>query len=271
MWTLGIDIGKRSHSAALLNDEGEKVFKKFHFAQSAEGYNALQSKLRQSCPKGVKLLVDMETTGAHWMPLHNFLKLDYEVAILNPLATSARRNYDIRGSKTDDIDAQKIAYMLRDLSLPRSSVAEDKLLEFKRLTRYRFELMQKIIREKGKVLSTLEVTFPEYSAQFINVFGATSMKILEEFPTANLMMEIDENTIAKLIKEASGGRLKPTNCTVRQTIPGIGPVWSGAILAECLPFFHPESEMLHVISAVLRDEKPFCSNCQKMPDGRLDL
>jgi len=207
MWTLGIDIGKRSHSAALLNDEGEKVFKKFHFAQSAEGYNALQSKLRQSCPKGVKLLVDMETTGAHWMPLHNFLKLDYEVAILNPLATSARRNYDIRGSKTDDIDALKIAYMLRDLSLPRSSVAEDKLLEFKRLTRYRFELMQKIIREKGKVLSTLEVTFPEYSAQFSNVFGATSMKLLEEFPTANLMMEIDENVIAKLMKKASGGKL----------------------------------------------------------------
>ena len=34
---------------------------------------------------------------------------------------------------------------------------------------------------------------------------------------------------------------------------------------------HVANKMLHVIFAVLRDEKPFCSNCQKMPDGRLNL
>ena len=47
MWTLGIDIAKRKHVAALLDDNGKRVFKNFSFANTMEGVNRLLDRINQ--------------------------------------------------------------------------------------------------------------------------------------------------------------------------------------------------------------------------------
>ena len=45
MFFLGIDIGKNSHVASLIDDKKKVIFKAFSFSNSTEGANSLIKKL----------------------------------------------------------------------------------------------------------------------------------------------------------------------------------------------------------------------------------
>lgn len=67
MLYLGIDIGKNSHVATLI-DEKTVLFKAFSFHNSVEGAESLIQKLSSS-----DVEIGMETTGHYWLSLYSFL------------------------------------------------------------------------------------------------------------------------------------------------------------------------------------------------------
>ena len=125
MWTAGIDVAKKSHTATLLDEQGKTVFRKVRFPHSREGFDAFGARLAETgqAPAGIR--IGMEATGHYWMLLYAYMaKAGYDVVVINPLLTSARRNITIRGIQTDPADADLIANLLREETLKVSAIPE---------------------------------------------------------------------------------------------------------------------------------------------------
>ena len=207
MWTLGIDIAKRKHVATLLDDKGKRAFSNFSFASTMEGVNLLIAKIKQIGFSTENLLIGMEATGHYWMTLFQYLvHADYQVRLINPLMTAARRNVGIRGTKTDSVDAELIAKILREADPKFSAVPDDEVRQLRNLTRLRYECNQTFIKEKQRLIGLLDLVFPEYTDHFSDVFGAASKELLALYPTAEEISKVDIRTLTRIIKKASNGR-----------------------------------------------------------------
>lgn len=296
MWTLGIDVAKNRHAATLLDESGKRVFKNFKFANTHEGVDLLQNRLEEMQISKQNILIGMEATGHYWMVLYHFLcEAGFQVRVINPLMTAARRNVGIRGTKTDSADSELIARILREADPKFSAIPDDQTRQLRNLMRLRFECNQTLVAEKQRLSALMELVFPEYSRHFSDLFGAASLKVLSHFPTAKELAGVDLNKLTRLLEKSSKGRIgkqrareiknsaknsfslnqavdsfaieirfivermnllsaqieeltrQAENHLAEQqellkSIPGIGPVWAGTILAEVLPIFHPEEK-----------------------------
>jgi transposase len=208
MWTLGIDVGKRRHNASLLDQDGNVIFRNFSFTNSAEGVHSLLSKLADTGRPPSDILIGMEATGHYWMILYQrLLEANYAVSVINPIVTSARRNVTIRGTKTDAVDSRLIAQVLRETNTPCSAILDEELRNLRNLTRLRYECTQAAITEKQRLISLLDLVFPEYSEHFSSAFGATSRELLSQFPTAEMLAKVDIRRLTGILKQASRGRM----------------------------------------------------------------
>ena len=68
MLYLGIDIGKNSHVATLIDKNKTVLFKAFSFPNSVEGAKSLIQKLPSS-----DVEIGIEATGHYWLSLYSFL------------------------------------------------------------------------------------------------------------------------------------------------------------------------------------------------------
>ncbi len=208
MWTLGIDVAKRRHVATLLDEAGKRVFKNFSFAQSREGFKSLQHRIEVVDISTDNILIGMEATGHYWMILYHCLAdAGYQVRVINPMMTAARRNVGIRGSKSDSADSELIARILREADLKFSAVPDDKTRQLRDLMRLRFECAQTLVAEKQRLTALLDLVFPEYATNFSDIFGCASMEVLSQFPTAKDLAKVDIRRLTRILKEKSKGHM----------------------------------------------------------------
>lgn len=85
MFYLGIDIGKNTHVASLIDDKKKVIFKAFSFSNSIDGANSLLEKLS---PFIQSLEIGMEATGHYWLSIYSFLvEKNLSVHVINPIQT----------------------------------------------------------------------------------------------------------------------------------------------------------------------------------------
>jgi transposase len=208
MWTMGIDVAKHRHVATLLDEQGKRVFKNFSFPNSHEGLNSLLDRIRQVGISAKNLLIGMEATGHYWMVLyHRLSEAGFQLRLINPLMTAARRNVGIRGTKTDSADAELIANILREADPKFSAVPDDQTRQLRDLMRLRYECVQTLVAEKIRLTALLDQVFPEYSRHFSDIFGTASRRVLANFPTAKEIEKVNIRKLTRILKESSRGRL----------------------------------------------------------------
>ncbi len=119
MFYCGIDIAKRKHAVAIL-DEGGKLFKPvFEIENTQAGLTFLADTLKQV---GTDVHLGLEATGHYWLSLYDALtRNDYPVVVINPLQISAYRKSGVRKVKNDRTDAIWIADFVRIANLPAAS------------------------------------------------------------------------------------------------------------------------------------------------------
>ncbi len=206
MWTLGIDVAKRSHRATLLDQDGQAVFRNLAVQHSREGVEQLCRRLAETEQLAADIRVGMEATGHYWMVLYEVLILaGYSVEVLNPLVVAARRNITIRGTKTDSADALLIAHLLRETHLKVCAIPDRQVRQLRDLTRLRFQCAHTVKAEKTHLVSLLDLAFPEYRQHFADLFGAASRAVLAQFPTADELARVDIRRLTRLLKDASRG------------------------------------------------------------------
>ena len=149
MFYLGIDIGKNTHVASMMDDQAKLVFKAFSFSSSLDAAEALLNKIE---PYRKQIEIGMGTTGHYWLSLYSFLVDNgFTVHVVNPIQTDGwRKGIEIRKRKTDVIDSVLISDLIRYGDFVETSLSDEDTLSLLNLSRFRGYLVQSISDLKRK-------------------------------------------------------------------------------------------------------------------------
>ena len=202
MFYLGIDIGKNTHVASLVDDKKKVIFKAFSFSNSIDGAESLIIKLEAFKNE---LEVGMEATGHYWLSLYSYLaQKNFTVRVINPIQTDGwRQGIEIRKRKTDIIDSLLIADLLRYGDFVETSLSNEDYLSLRNLSRFRSYLISSIGDLKRKTIALLDQVFPEYASSFSNIFGKTSKEILSNFSTPSDFEDINSDDLNTFLESVT--------------------------------------------------------------------
>lgn len=202
MFYLGIDIGKNTHVASLVDDKKKVIFKAFSFSNSIDGAESLILKLEAFKNE---LEVGMEATGHYWLSIYSYLvEKNFTVRVINPIQTDGwRQGVEIRKRKTDIIDSLLIADLLRYGDFVETSLSNEDYLSLRNLSRFRSYLISSIGDLKRKTIALLDQVFPEYASSFSNIFGKTSKEILSNFSTPSDFEDINSDDLSTFLESVS--------------------------------------------------------------------
>lgn len=202
MFYLGIDIGKNTHVASLIDDKKKVIFKAFSFSNSIDGAESLILKLEAFKNE---LEVGMEATGHYWLSLYSYLvEKNFTVRVINPIQTDGwRQGIEIRKRKTDIIDSLLIADLLRYGDFVETSLSNEDYLSLRNLSRFRSYLISSIGDLKRKTIALLDQVFPEYASSFSNIFGKTSKEILSNFSTPSDFEDINSDDLNTFLESVT--------------------------------------------------------------------
>lgn len=180
---LGIDVGKYTHVASLIDENAQEVFVGFSFKNDTEGGERLLFRLIQANITADNVEIGLEATGHYWLALYSFLhEKGFKVYVINPIQTDGwRQGIEIRKRKTDRIDSILIAELVRYGKLQETALPDEAIIALKELTRFRSYLVDSTADIKRKAIAVLDMVFPEYQDLFSDIFGKTSAEVLLEF------------------------------------------------------------------------------------------
>lgn len=204
MYYCGIDVAKRKHAIALLDDHGQPVHRPFTIDNTRAGFDQLWQALASlSGP----VLIGLEATGHYWWALYEELtQHDHPVVVLNALQVHAFRKSGVRKVKSDRTDATWIAEFLRFSQPTPAQPTTPILLQLKEVSRFRYHLTEQIGDGKRKLLSILDRVFPEYETLFSSVFLTSSRQLLARAASAQELALFDLAELTDLLKASSRSR-----------------------------------------------------------------
>jgi transposase len=211
LFYLGIDIGKNTHNASLMDTTGKLLFKGLSFSNTTAGGDKLLEHLNHHIADSSEVCIGMESTGHYWLALYSFLfEKGFLIHVVNPIQTDGwRKGIEIRKRKTDTIDSALIADLIRYGSFVESSLADETLFSLRTLTRFRTYLVDSISDLKRKVICVLDQVFPEYESVFSDVFGTTSKQILLDYTTPSELEQLSVDTLAEILSKTSRKKISP--------------------------------------------------------------
>ena len=200
---VGIDIGKRFHVGCILDDTNTFT-KHVKMNNLFSGYEKLLAYLSANEVRKDQSIIGLEATGHYWLPLFQKLKKDgFTVYVLNPLQVQSFRNEKIRGSKTDDLDCELIAKVLKFGIGKETQLPNEDLFQLKQLSRFRWDAVQRLSSIKLEVISVLDTVFPEYETVFKTIFGKTSIAVLSAYTMPDEIAELDVEKLTIFLERTS--------------------------------------------------------------------
>ena len=149
----------------------------------------------------------MEATGHYWLNLYTrLIECGYNVHVINPVQSDALRGLYIRQTKNDAKDAFIIAELIRFGRYSETSLADGDLIALRELTRQRFYLVDCVSDAKRKVISFIDKIFPEYQTLFSDTFGHTSLELLSNYTSPDVIAELDTELFSHFLRSVSHGR-----------------------------------------------------------------
>ena len=168
----GVDVHKSFLVATIVKTTGgiEPSYQKKRF--STFNHSILEFKqwlLENDCHD-----VCMESTGKYWVPAFNLLEDEINVTIANPKWVKA-----VKGNKDDTKDSKWIGDLFR-LGLVKGSYIPCKIVRILReYTRYRYKLVSCRSSEKNRYQNTLTVCNVALDSVVSDIFGKSSMSIID--------------------------------------------------------------------------------------------
>ena len=95
MFYLGIDIGKFSSVATLIDEKGTIVDKSLKFPNSTDGANRVLELIDSYVFDSSSLTIAMESTGHYWLSIFSFLKIEDNSSINFSVSTNSSYPFGI--------------------------------------------------------------------------------------------------------------------------------------------------------------------------------
>jgi transposase len=188
----GLDVHQAKIVACVLIDvEGKK-----HPTKETRTFSAMHADLvamRDWLKKQGVTSVVMEGTGIYWRPVYEVLEYVFDLWVVN-----ARHVKKAPGRKTDVIDAEWLARLLRHGLLRKSFVPAKDIRALRDLTRYRRMLVQTQTSQKNRILKLIEQMGIKLAAVASDVFGKSGMAMLHAIADGSKSVE----AIAQLAQSA---------------------------------------------------------------------
>lgn len=206
---VGIDIHKRTHEVAILNEHGVLQGQIFKISNSHQGLTTLLQTVAAHNIDQQPVYFGLEATAQYWLCLYSHLKEHYSHVIpINPLQTSAYRNLRLRRTKNDRIDAQCVAQVLQqEINEQHTHHLPEYLFVLRTLTRSRTTVAQQIHDAVLRLHAVMDQLFPEFTGLFTKPFGATGRAILLNYPTPDIIAALSVDDFAAFIRRRSYGQL----------------------------------------------------------------
>ena len=207
---IGIDVAKDVHEACILNDKGEQIGKYIRVKNFKSSIEKFRQRV-ESIASELDLIprIGMEATGIYWYTIYCELSKYYEIFLFNPSQVRGFAAVNIRGAKTDKIDAKTIAGMLRFGEAPKIRYGDKMRLELKEYCRFRFKLISLMANLKKRLIRNIHLIFSGYDQLFSSIFIKTSIAILNEAPRPSDLLEMGEEKLYELMRKTSRNHFGP--------------------------------------------------------------
>ena len=181
MHSVGIDIGKRQHVAAICRD-GQRTADKaiLRFGSDRAGLVALEQWLQRQGPVD---RVVMESSGHYWMALAAALhRQAVPVAIVNPVSAKNFGKRRLQRTKSDPADARTLAALgMADQPATREPLAG---AEAREAARFAMLLVTEQSRVSNRIIRLIDLGFPELEQAYDDPTCASALAVLRLAPTA---------------------------------------------------------------------------------------
>lgn len=206
MFFIGIDVGKFNHCCAVMNSEGDVLVEPFFFENNKHGFDSLLHVIRKF--RSSRHISGLESTGHYGDNLLRFLLENrFEVGLINPISTDAKRREKIRKAKNDKKDSLTICAVLQSRKFTHMTKNKLALREGKQLTRYHHNLTASLNQAKNKLQKCIDITFPEYNTVFATKYSKAYMAVLKECGSAKAITDTHLSHLKKIIADASNGKI----------------------------------------------------------------
>ena len=193
MHSVGIDIGKRQHVAAICR-QGQRTADKpvLRFSSDRAGFVDLERWLERQGPID---RVVMESSGHYWIRLAAALhRAAVQVAIVNPVSAKAFGKRRLQRVKGDPADARTLAALgMADQPRIREPLAGTELRE---AARFAMHLVEEQSRIDNRITRLIELGFPELEEAYDDPTCRSALAVLRLAPTAQAMTRKRVATIA---------------------------------------------------------------------------
>jgi len=131
----------------------------------------------------------------------------FEVGLINPISTDAKRKEKIRKTKNDKKDTLTICAVLQSREFTHMTRNKLSLREGKLLTRYHHDLTRSLNQAKNKLQKCIDIVFPEFNTVFATKYSNTYMAVLKECGSAKAVRDTHLTHLKKIISDASNGKI----------------------------------------------------------------
>ena len=190
--------------------------------------------------------IALESTGVYWKPIWNLLEDRFALLLVNPRHIKA-----VPGRKTDVLDAEWLADLLRHGLLKASFVPDRAQRELRELTRYRTSLINERSAAVNRLQKTLEGANIKLASVASDVLGVSSRQMLAAV--------VDSTTLeASALAELAHGQLRDKVPQLEQALSGrVGP-HQRFLLAEQLAHIDALDASLERLSTEIAERmRPF--------------
>lgn len=215
MNTVGIDIGKRMHVAAICREGSLEAERRvLRFSADRAGFTELGAWLRHHGP--VRQVV-MESSGHYWMPLAGELhRAGQAVAIVNPLEAKYFAKSRLQRTKSDPADARTLAALgMRDHPESREPLAGAELRE---AARFAMSLVTEQSKVCQRILRLIDLGFPELGQAYEDPACTSALAVLRAAPTAAQAARKQAATLAQVARPGGGRRIGPAKAEQIRTL-----------------------------------------------------
>jgi len=204
MATIGIDVGKREHIAAIQYD-GEREARRavLHFGADRAGLATLTAWMARQ--GGISRAV-LESSGHYHLNLAAALQRQgLPVAVVNPLESKYFAKRRLQRTKSDPADARTLATLaMVDEPQVRDVLAGTTLRE---AARFAMHLVDELGRIDQRICRLVEIGFPELETAYDDPTCVSALAVLRTAPTAQAVARKHTATLAQAARPGGGRRI----------------------------------------------------------------
>lgn len=247
----GIDVHAKMLVACLIVD-GRKDTRTFS-TMTDDLLNLLDWLVANECTQ-----VAIESTGVYWRPVFNILEGAVEVMLVN-----AREAKGLKARKTDVIDAEWLADLLRHGLLRPSFIPPRHIRELRELTRYRESLVREQMSLANRIQKLVESGNVKLGQVATDALGVSGLQMLRALAAG----ETNPDKMSSMAR----GRLKRKQKELKRALSGQLTEAQRWVLSQLLDQYDRVKEAIAKVEQKIREEvtaapDPFVSEAVKLMD-----